>query len=400
MPEKNGDCAVNALTSQIKVIDTDTHIVEPYDLWTSRISVKKYGDAVPHVRWDSEMQEDTWYFGKDRVATAAGIAMALWPKFPPSRPPRIEDAHPRTWRVEDRLKTMDEAGIYAQVLYPNIAGFGSGQYLKLEDRELMYLCVAAYNDWLVEYASAAPKRLIPLMALPFWDMEATLKEMVRAAKLGHKGIVMCGEPDFFGMPRLTSPHWDPLWAQAQDMNLSINFHIGTGDQGFREIMDDSVTPHAKFASQGILLFLSNAQVLDQIIVGGICHRFPRLKFVSVESGVGWLPFALESMDWQWKNSGVREEHPEYKLLPSEFFKRQIYGCFWFERNTLDHAIQYLGADNIMYETDFPHPTCMYPGPATTAIMPSEYIEQSFEPYSRDVAEKILYGNAARVYNMD
>jgi len=391
---------MNAIARQFKVIDTDTHIVEPYDLWTARVSTKKYGDAVPHVRFDTEKQEDFWYFGPKRVQSAATIAMAGWRDFPPSHPPRIADAEVYTWRVDERLKAMDRAGVYAQVLYPNVAGFGAGQYLELKDRELMRLCVEAYNDWLVEYASADKKRLIPMMALPFWDMEDTAKEMTRAAKLGHKGIVMCSEPEFFGMPKLTSPHWDRVWAQAQDMNLSINFHIGTGDQGFREIMDDSVSPHAKFSSAGILLFLSNAQVLDQIIVGGICHRFPRLNFVSVESGVGWLPFALESMDWQWKNSGVREEHPEYKLLPSEFFKRQIYGCFWFERDALDHAIAALGPDNIMYETDFPHPTCMYPGPATTAIMPTEYIEQTLGKYPKDVVEKILYGNAARVYNID
>jgi predicted TIM-barrel fold metal-dependent hydrolase len=392
---------MNALTHKFKVIDTDTHVIEPYDLWTSRISVKKFGDAVPHVRWDSSANEDAWFFGKDRVASVGGPAMASWPEFPPSHPPRLSDAHPRTWRVEDRLKTMDEAGIYAQVLYPNIGGFGAGQFLRLEDRELMRLCVEAYNNWLVDYASAAPKRLLPMMVLPFWDMDDTLKEMKRAAEIGHKGIVMCTEPEFYGMPKMTNPHWDRLWAQAQDMNLSINFHIGGGDVwSYRELLDDSVGPQAKFCSQGILLFLSNAQVLDQIIVGGICHRFPRLKFVSVESGIGWLPFALESMDWQWKNTGVRQEHPEYKLLPSEFFKRQIYGCFWFERGTLDHALESLGPDNIMYETDFPHPTCMYPGPATTAIMPHEYIEQTFGKYPLDVAEKILYGNAAKVYNLD
>jgi len=391
---------MEALTTKLKVIDTDTHIVEPYDLWTSRISVKKYGDAVPHVRFDPNTQEDAWYFGAERISGAANVAMAGWRDFPPSHPRSMDEAQPYTWRTDERLKAMDRAGIHAQVLYPNVAGFGAGRYLQLEDRELMRLCVEAYNDWLVDYASANRKRLIPMMALPFWDMDDTLKEMERAAKAGHKGIVMCCEPEFFGMPKMTSPHWDPLWAKAQDLHLSINFHIGSGDQGFREIMDDSVSPHAKFSSAGILLFLSNAQVLDQIIVGGICHRFPRLNFVSVESGVGWLPFALESMDWQWKNSGVREEHPEYKLLPSEFFKRQIYGCFWFERDSLDHAIAALGPDNIMYETDFPHPTCMYPGPATTAIWPSDYIEQTFSKYPADVTEKILSGTARKVYNLD
>ncbi len=77
-----------------------------------------------------------------------------------------------------------------------------------------------------------------------------------------------------------------------------------------------------------------------------------MKFVSVESGVGWIPFLLDTMDWMWKACGVAKESPEYKLLPSEFFKRQFYGCFWFEQRTLKSAIDQLGPDNILFETDF------------------------------------------------
>ena len=76
---------------------------------------------------------------------------------------------------------------------------------------------------------------------------------------------------------------------------------------------------------------ATSRVIANLITGGVCHRFPNLKFVSVESGVGWIPFALEHLDWQWKNCGVPQEHPEYDLLPSEYFMRQMYGCFWFER---------------------------------------------------------------------
>ena len=102
--------------------------------------------------------------------------------------------------------------------------------------------------------------------------------------------------------------------------------------------------------------------------------------MSVESGIGWIPFALDALDWQWKNCGVHLEHPEYELLPSEYFKRQIYGCFWFEdANGAQCAIDQLGPDNILYETDFPHPTSMSPGPASSAIAPNEYLEQNVRP---------------------
>ena len=109
-----------------------------------------------------------------------------------------------------------------------------------------------------------------------------------------------------------------------------------------------------------------------------------LNFVSVESGIGWIPFALEHLDWQWKNCGVPQEHPEYDLLPSEYFKRQMYGCFWFEDGTVKAAIDQVGADWILYESDFPHPTSMAPGPATAAVEPRQYIADTLGDLPEDV----------------
>ena len=133
---------------------------------------------------------------------------------------------------------------------------------------------------------------------------------------------------------------------------------------------------------------------------GICHRFPDLNFVSVESGVGWIPYALEALDWQWQNCGVGVEHPEYDLLPSEYFRRQIYGCFWFERESARAAIQQIGADNVLYETDFPHPTSMSPGPASIAERPDDYLRANFGDLDAASLHKILHDNAARIYHLD
>ena len=391
---------MNQAMHDFRVIDTDTHVIEPYDLWTSRVSVKKWGDKVPHVKWDPNMNEDAWFFGGERTGAAAGAAMAGWHEYPPKRPQRIEQVDKSLYEANARLAKMDDYGIYAQILYPNVAGFGAGKYLGLQDPELMLACVQAYNDWLTEWSSANPKRLVAQMAVPFWDVALSVKEMERAAKMGHKGIVMCGEPAHFGLPKLTDPQWEPFWAAAQEMGLPINFHIGTGDMFYFHMMHERVKPHAQFASMGALFSLDNAAVISQLVCGGVCHRFPNLNFVSVESGVGWLPYVLASLDYQWLNCGAHKENPEYKLLPSEFFKRQIFGCFWFERGTLKPSIDLLGADNILYETDFPHPTSMTPGPATSAIRPDDYIEQAFAGIDDVSKAKILHGNAARIYHLD
>ncbi|NIR41199.1 MAG: amidohydrolase family protein, partial [Gemmatimonadetes bacterium] len=128
------------------------------------------------------------------------------------------------------------------------------------------------------------------------------------------------------------------------------------------------------------------------------HRFPELAFVSVESGVGWLLFVLEAFDWQWTNAGIHKEHPEYDLLPSEYFRRQIYGCFWFEEHGLAKALE-LYPDNLLFETDYPHPTSMSVGPQSAAVPPRDYASRVLEEVPDRVVEKVLQGTASRLYRL-
>ena len=392
------------LAADVKVIDADTHVIEPPDLWTSRVSTKKWGNLVPHVRYVEDLDAEFWYFGENRLFGVAAEAMAGWNGYAPTdRPRKLSQADPATWDPVKRLKRMDEYGIYSHVLYPNVGGLGAGYFLGLKEPQLMIECARAYNDFLVEYSSIAPDRFIPLMAIPFWDLDESVKEIRRAVAIGHKGIVMGSQPDVFDLPDIANPHWDPIWAEAQDLGLSINFHISSGNTP-REISMyfGNARPgdeHAHISGAIVSLFLGNARAIAKVIHGGICHRFPRLNFVSVESGIGWIPFALESMDWQWKNNGVPIEHPEYDLLPSEYFRRQIYAMFWFEEASAKMAIELLGPDNIMYETDYPHPTSMAPGPASSADLPKDYIQRVFGDMPFEDAKKILHDNAARLYHI-
>ena len=194
---------------------------------------------------------------------------------------------------------------------------------------------------------------------------------------------MTGEPFFWGMPKLADPHWDRLWAVCQDAGMSVNFHIGSGDMSIFERAYEGAGDHANYAGFGVQFGVANVSVIANLITGGVCHRFPDLKFVSVESGVGWLPFALEHLDWQWLNCGVPQEHPEYDLLPSEYFKRQMYGCFWFETDSVKAAIDQMGPGCFLYESDFPHPTSMAPGPASSAVEPREYIAKELGDLPED-----------------
>jgi predicted TIM-barrel fold metal-dependent hydrolase len=297
---------------------------------------------------------------------------------------------------------MTRNGLHSAVLYPHNSLFGNSHLSSAAevDPQLGLDLVRAYNDFLIDYCSADPNRYIPVMGVPFWDLEASIAEIKRAGEAGHRGIIMTQQPELYGCPSLGDSYWDKLWATAQEMQLPINFHIGSGATE-NKLLPPSAGIRANAASHPALQFLGNARAIAPMIGGGVCHRFPDLKIVSVESGVGWVPFLLQALDVMWKESDVVSEHPEYDLLPCEYFKRQMYACFWFEHgDSLDTAISYIGADHILYETDFPHPAGMNPGPASHMMTATDFITQNLSYLSDDTLRLLLHDNSAALYHVD
>jgi predicted TIM-barrel fold metal-dependent hydrolase len=378
-----------------RVVDIDTHVTEPADVWTSRVS-RKWGERVPHVKRIGKT--DVWFIG-DRAVHAPGVVSAAgfdgtYPKYRRT----YEEIPPAMYDAKARLALMDDEVIHANVLFPNLGGFSTAGFRELGEPELMLACVRAYNDWLFEWAGADRGRLIPVMANPFWDVGACVREIERCALLGYKAALLCNQPHHHGHPPLRDKHWDPFWAAAQDADMSVNFHVGAGDTSETDNDVNQIGQKANFARASTLFFLENGHCIADLLMGGVCHRFPRLKLVSVESGVGWIPFVLEALDWQWQNNGVPEEHPEYDLLPSEYFRRQIYGAFWFEEKGIRSALE-LFPDNLLFETDYPHPTCQAPGPASIGTHPRLYADRALQGVPEDTIRKVLQDTAAEVYGI-
>ncbi|MFB4309702.1 amidohydrolase family protein [Actinomadura sp. GTD37] len=391
------DAAGVALCERYAVADVDSHIIEPPDLWTSRVS-PKWGDLVPHVRFHERRQEDYWYIGDQKLYGAGAFAQAGWPEFPPSHPKRLSDALPAALDPKERLAYLDEVGVYYQLLYPNILGFHSHMFLNRMPRELATECVRAYNDWLVEFCSADPRRLIPMMMLPFWDIGESVAEMRRAHEMGHKGVLFAARYDKVGLPRLMDDHWEPLLGQAQEMGLSMNFHVGflAAPEDLKGAVDQS--KKLDFTRESSLVLLGNAQNIAEVVLSGVCHRYPDLKFVSVENGAGWLPFLGETMDWQWLNVGAHKDYTD-RMLPSEYMRRQIFGMYWFERKSVRAVIDEL-AGNLMFETDFPHATSLSPGPASESPSPRDVIEESLAGIPDEIVGNVLQHTATRLYGLE
>jgi predicted TIM-barrel fold metal-dependent hydrolase len=375
------------------VIDCDTHVTEPADVWTARVPAK-LRDRAPRIVRD-EHGFDTWHVGESTPLIPVGFsALAGWPEPFPSSPRNMDEVPPAAHDAKARLEYMDSVGIWAMAIYPNVGGFGNQGFLALDDRELMDACVRAYNDWQLDWISPAPERFVPIAAMPFWDVDACVAEVERAAALGHKGILFTGEPQAHGRPPLGDRSWDPFYAAAQAAGLPISFHIGPGDLG-SDFSAERVRAHGvgpTLVRSTIALLLANGQQVGDLLMSGVLPRFPELRFVSVESGVGWVPFVLETAHYAFEYAQVRRERPEYELRPSEYWYRQVYGCWFFEQLAPQRLLDAIGVGNVLFETDYPHPACLY-GDVR------ERIDTALADVDAPTRRCILWENAAELYGV-
>lgn len=380
----------------LPIIDTDTHLSEPPDLWTSRLA-SKWGDDVPRTAFDERRGEDVWVVGGRRISGVAGYAMAGWHEYPPKHPPTMEQAHPAAFENAARVKRMDEEGIVAEVIYPNLISFSADAFLKLEP-QLTLDCVRAYNDFLVDFASIAPDRFILLTTLPFWDIDESVAELERCHDRGHRGINLLAKPYKFGWPPLSDKHWEPLLKSAEERGMSVNFHTGFQSQteeDWRKLVKQGATDYAKEVSLSMIGLSEN---MAELLFSGICEQYPNLNFVNVESGFGWIPYFLESADWFWRNSGSHKTFPS-RELPSFYYRRQIFTTYWFERETVRRMAD-LYPDNLMFETDFPHPTSLSLGPASDARTPRQVVNDTLDELPESLCRKIFYETAAKLYRVE
>src|ERR1700739_2642534 len=239
------------------IIDADTHVTETPDLWISRAPAAMR-DRVPRVVTSADGTQRCLVGVGRPLANVGMTATAGVGSF--KHPPKsYEEMHPGAYDAEARLKYMDEMGIWAMVMYPNVGGFGAQQFLKLDDPELMLTCVQIYNDWQTEWASADSRRLLPITSIPFWDVNAAAREVRRCAAMGHRGILFTGEPQYFGQPLLGDPHWNPLWEAAVELDLPISFHVGSGDmtEGLLKSKVKAYGQAAAFTALAVTILMQN-----------------------------------------------------------------------------------------------------------------------------------------------
>ncbi|MDO8361516.1 MAG: amidohydrolase family protein [Actinomycetota bacterium] len=392
----------NEIMGNLKIIDGDSHFAEPADLWTSRAPAS-YKDRVPQMRRGADGVV-SWYLdgefwtGLGGHTIAKGQTKTLGTLCLP-----YDDIDDAAWAVKGRLELMDKQGVYAAVLYPNSIGFASNALFGIEDLEFRELVMKLYNDSLVDVQHESAGRLLPQGVLPIWDMDLTLKEMRRLLDAGMTGFTITDKPQLVNLPDLDTEYFAPMWSLANEAGSVINFHIGSGGApnsgksspvgaASSDIYWQSYGPQRRLAILATQFYMSNVRVIVNLCMGNMFDRYPNVKIVSAESGIGWVPFALEAMEYQLDEMVTDPtERAVQTRRPTEYFRSNVYVMSWFEKSAM-RVLDDIGVDNVMLMTDIPHPTCLFPNSR-------EYFAEVTQNLDAETRRKIVQDNAARVYGV-
>ncbi len=370
------------------IIDCDSHVNEPPDLWMKRIS-KKFKERTPRVEHTDK--GDLWLFDDGKEKWPVGLTAVAGLSYFDYRPMGItyETMRPGSFETSARLDDMDADGIYAQVLYPSVTLKGAKIYSN--DRDLQVACVRAYNEWLLEFCEGSGGRLIGQAIFPTTGLDDTLAELEWALKNGHRGGVISAFPNGGLDPK---PEDDRFWAAAQAANFPIAIHIGSFVRGSLAGRRESWSSLA-FVGMAALTKAGGQTlpVVCDILFSGIFQRFPRLKIVLVESNIGWIPTLLEQSDdmfrrYRWYTGAVNEQ----KEMPSDIFFRNFWATFMVDTVGMDLRHR-MNVDHLMWSTDYPHSGSDWPNSRVT-------IERNFRGVPHDEVKKMLHDNCKALYKLD
>jgi predicted TIM-barrel fold metal-dependent hydrolase len=334
------------------VIDADGHVTEPPNLWEEYMEPKfregcpklitvEEGHEILRLCYDDAIDLSR---GKKRITFGAvGAYGARDGSVAPNGP--YLQGRKGGFDPHSRIPDMDAEGIDAAFLYPSLGLF----FGSVQDPEFAAAAARAYNRWLADYCKPYPERLFGAAMLPMQSVEMAVQEMRYAAReLGfHAGFI---RPNPYNGRTLHDPEYEPLWTAAEEMNFSIGIHGGS-ESGQPTVAMDRFT-RGRAVRHVVAHTFEMMAAATSLIMCGVCDRHPTLKIAFLESGGGWMAGWLDRMDRHFDDVGMNDT--DLKARPSEIFRRQCFISFEPVEGTLPLLADYLGSDNILWATDYPH----------------------------------------------
>ena len=293
--------------------------------------------------------------------------------------------HPST--PELRIRDQELDGVQAEVIY-GVLGVASGfsdAEGRISDPEVVTAVYDIYNAWIADFCKSSPERFAGLACISSHDPQVAARQLRRAAMMGLKGAEINVS---YAAKAIYQRDWDVLWAAAAECHMPLNFHaVGLP---YRQ-PEESYREECQWITLGLMgtLFqLSGAEFLTSMLLSGACDRYPDLRFVLGECGIGWIPYILFRIDQEYED---RLFHLNLSMKPSEFWRRQGYSTFQDEYLSQE-TIQAVGENNILWGSDYPHADSVWPES-------QEYIGRNLGHLDEGVRRKITCENAGRLYGL-
>lgn len=381
---------VDPLFEGIKIVDCDTHFTEAPDLFTSRAPAK-YKDKVPYLKRDRD-GVDRWYIGERNMGSTGGNVIRKDRNKLLGRLafPTLDESYPGAFQIKPRLQFMDDTGIYAQICFQNSGVTQAGTLMSLGDNDLAVTVIKLYNDASADYQQESGQRIFNMAHIPFWDRDAMIAEARRCIDMGLKGFVLPDTPESVGVPTFLDDYWTPFLEMCEATGTPINFHINAA-MNPQDLVWANMSFQQKLSIIPIMFSLGNAATMGNWMVSGRLDRHPRLKIGLIESGLGWVPFVLEMLEHQFDEM-MPEGGRVAQRRPWEYFRDHFWTSFWFEKIGPRTQLEVVGTDRVMFQTDFPHPTSLYPDV-------QRHIVEALGDQSYEVRKQVLQDNAVKLFNL-
>ncbi len=371
------------------IIDCDSHVNEPPDLWQERLP-SKWKDRAP--RCENVEGGQMWIFDGGREKWPVGLTAVAGLSFFDYAPMGLtyETMRPGSFDTRARLADMDADGIHTQLLYPSVTLKGAKVYSK--DRDLQTACVRAYNEWLLDFCKESNGRLVPLAIVPTSGLDDAVAEVEWGMKNGHRGVVISSFPNGTLDPL---PEDDRFWQLCEREKIPISIHIGSFLRS--NIGSQRAAGWDSLAFVGMAaLTKAGGQTLPavcDILFSGIYSRFPDIRFVLVESNIGWIPTLLEQADdmfkrYRWYTGAVEQQ----KRFPSEIFRHNFWATFMVDTVGMD-LLHRMNVNHLMWSTDYPHSGSDWPHSRQT-------IEHVFHGIDKALVKQMLHTNCKALYALD
>lgn len=367
------------------LFSVDDHVCEAADTFTKRVPAK-YAEVAPHVvtgddgraGWLIDGDVRSWT-GADSIAGRRiddldDLLRKLW----------FAEMRAGSYDIHARIQDMDIDGVYASVCFPSMVwGFCGQKIWGQKDPDLALASVRAYNDWVAEeWAGPYPERIVPASVTYMPDPAVAAEEVRRNAARGFKAVHFSENPEKLGLPSIHTRHWDPFFAACEETDTVINLHLGSSSTR------PSVSSDTPVTVTGLLWPAQTMCAAADWVYSKVAVRFPRIKFVFSEGGIGWVAMLRERMERGQETRGAVMDW-DADLSPAEVFVRNFWFCAIDEPRSMEQR-HHIGIDRIMLEVDYPHSDTSWPN--TQAA-----VDRMMHGVPADEVRRMTHANAAGVY---